>query len=136
MAAVPEQPYVAAVPEQPYVPEQVIDCSALKIISTPPIMLAPPADNAVFILSPDSCPAKHQLYPWKDTILISIKCFEDTNLRITGVTNREYKIYDKTPFAQFQTYNPGAKHNHVHQKRLDLKKNQLLAARKLTFNRK
>lgn len=136
VAAVPEQPYVAAVPEQPYVPEQVIDCSALKIISTPPIMLAPPADNAVFILSPDSCPAKHQLYPWKDTILISIKCFEDTNLRITGVTNREYKIYDKTPFAQFQTYNPGAKHNHVHQKRLDLKKNQLLAARKLTFNRK
>jgi hypothetical protein len=135
LAAVPEQPYVPAVPEQAYVPEQVIDCFALKVISTPPIMLAPPRDNVEITLAPKSCVAKSLLYPWKDTIMITIKCHQNTTLRLTGVTNREYKIFDKTPFSQFQTFNPGAKHNHVHQKRLDLKKNQLLAARKLTLSR-
>jgi hypothetical protein len=135
VAAVPEQPYVPAVPEQPYMPEQVIDCFALKVISTPPIMLAPPRDNVEITLAPTSCVAKSLLYPWKDTIMITIKCHQNTTLRLTGVTNREYKIFDKTPFSQFQTFNPGAKHNHVHQKRLDLKKNQLLAARKLTLSR-
>jgi len=133
--AVPEQPYVAAVPEQPYVPEQIIDCFALKVISTPPIMLAPPRDDQEITLAPTSCVAKSLLYPWKDTIMITIRCHEKTTLRLTGVTNREYKIFDKTPFSQFQTFNPGAKHHHVHQKRLDLKKNQLLAARKLTLSR-